>query len=313
MKVLYSPKDLITPKQSFEDNEKVVQRYIQKPLLINGLKHDLRIYVLIASVEPLIAFINEEGLARFCTTPYENPTQDAKTKDRNAHLTNFSLNKTSPNFVHTDELVEPNDGSKQTLSSYWKTLEKLGYNTEDIKKEIVKLNQHLLKAIKPFLGYFQKCIFPRSEPGKCFHILGVDILLDSKCRPWILEINASPSLSIDSTIREEIETDPVIVTNNPLKHKMKETKSKFAVSNVDLHVKSMVLGHAVKLCKKIVDDIEDYEEYDSYTQIYSPEVEHTLFSEKTVFDTLLAMFVELSGSQFFPALTPIKFCRIGKV
>lgn len=296
-----------------EENEKVMQRYIEKPLLINGLKHDLRLYLLIANVDPLIAFLNEEGLARFCTTPYEAPSHDLKNKDKNAHLTNFSINKTSPNFVHTDELTEENNGSKQTLSSYWKTMEKLGYKPDEIKEEIIKLNQYLLKAMKPFLHYFQKCIFPRSEPGKCFHVIGVDILLDSKCRPWILEINASPSLSIESTIKEEIETDPMVVTNNPLKHKNNEPKTKYAVSNVDLHVKSMAIGHAVKLCKKTVENIEDYEEYDSYTQIYSPEVEEQLFPQNNVYDILLKMFIELSGSQFFPALTSLKFCRIGKV
>ena len=61
-----------------------MQRYVQKPLLINNLKHDLRIYLLIANVDPLIAFINEEGLARFCTTAYEPPTQDTKNKDKKA-------------------------------------------------------------------------------------------------------------------------------------------------------------------------------------------------------------------------------------
>lgn len=313
MKIIYSPKDLIPAKNQFDEPEKVIQRYVEKPLLFKGLKHDLRLYLLIASVDPLIAFLNEEGLARFCTTPYESPSQETKNKDRNAHLTNFSINKSSPNFVHTDELTEENEGSKQTLSSYWKAMEKLGYKPDQIKEEIIKLNQHLLKAMKPFLQYFQKCIFPRSTPGKCFHVIGVDVLLDSKCRPWILEINASPSLNIDSTVKEVIETEPMVITNNPIKHKLNEPKSKYAISNVDLHVKSMALGHAVKLCKKSVDYIEDYEEYDSYTQIYSPEVEAKLFQGNDIYDSLLKIFIELSGTQFFPALTAIKFCRISKV
>jgi tubulin polyglutamylase TTLL11 len=36
--------------------------------------------------------------------------------------------------------------------------------------------------------------------AKCFHILGFDILLDSACKPWLLEINANPSLNIDHEV-----------------------------------------------------------------------------------------------------------------
>lgn len=48
--------------------EMVVQRYIHNPLLVDGLKFDLRVYVVIVGTYPhLSGFMCTEGLARFCT------------------------------------------------------------------------------------------------------------------------------------------------------------------------------------------------------------------------------------------------------
>ena len=41
----------------------------------------------------------------------------------------------------------------------------------------------------------------------CFHILGFDIMLDHKCKPYLLEVNHSPSFSTDSPIDMKVKGD----------------------------------------------------------------------------------------------------------
>jgi len=79
------------------DDVSVVSRYITNPLLINGHKFDLRIYVLVTSYEPLKIYVFKEGLARFASETYSSKID----KDNKfMHLTNYSINKKNDNFVY---------------------------------------------------------------------------------------------------------------------------------------------------------------------------------------------------------------------
>ena len=76
----------------------VVQEYIENPLLIEGFKFDLRLYVLVTSVDPLCIFLYDDGLVRLCTHQYQRPTSD-NFSDKMMHLTNYTVNKESNDFV----------------------------------------------------------------------------------------------------------------------------------------------------------------------------------------------------------------------
>jgi hypothetical protein len=82
-----------------------VQEYLDRPLLVDYKKFDLRIYVLVTSIDPLIAFIGEEAMVRFCTEDYQKPSKENMHKVL-GHLTNFSLNKLSDKFVNTKDIED---------------------------------------------------------------------------------------------------------------------------------------------------------------------------------------------------------------
>jgi tubulin polyglutamylase TTLL2 len=71
------------------DQQSVLQKYIHNPLLIRGMKWDMRIYVAIPQMRPMKLYLYKEGLARFSTERYDN----SKLSNLFSHLTNSSINK----------------------------------------------------------------------------------------------------------------------------------------------------------------------------------------------------------------------------
>ena len=65
---------LSNPMKLEKSNQIVVQRYLSNPFLIDELKFDLRIYVLVTCVQPLRVYLYQDGLARFSTHKFEAPS-----------------------------------------------------------------------------------------------------------------------------------------------------------------------------------------------------------------------------------------------
>lgn len=189
----------------------VCQLYVKKPLLIDGLKFDMRVYVLITSLDPLRIYTYNEGLTRFATKPYAVPTK-ANTGNTFMHLTNYSLNKFSESFSKDRE-----KGSKRTFSSLNRILSRDGYDVQRLWNEIDAMVVKTVISALPVLKHNYNAIFPRHDVIQaCFEILGVDIIIDESFKPWLLEVNHSPSFSTCEFVDKQVKSALIRDTFNLL-------------------------------------------------------------------------------------------------
>jgi len=181
-----------------EVRQYVVQRYLAQPLLVDGLKFDLRLYVVVTSVVPLKAYLFKEGLARFCTVPYQ-PPKEGNLQDACMHLTNFAVNKRSKDFQTSESISHHDEGHKRSVSAVFHQIEMTsGAKADEIWGKVASLAANTLMAMRP--GLLEFYVHERPRPlhplgPKGFQIIGLDVIIDSNAQPWLLELNANPSLS----------------------------------------------------------------------------------------------------------------------
>lgn len=207
------------------DSQFVAQRYIARPMLIENKKFDLRLYVLITSCEPLRIYLFRDGLCRLCTVDYDDKagkksSKATNLKDRCAHLTNYSVNKRSNAFVRDEECSFDDEtgeirtggecGSKRSVSWLlsWlrsqhgdEVVDRLWTNIGDIcVKTVLSILPTLVAEYRATFGEDQ------DQHSRCFEILGMDIMLDYKLQPYLIEVNHLPSFGTDAPLDKAIKS-----------------------------------------------------------------------------------------------------------
>lgn len=185
-----------TPNQVSLEEPLVVAKYISNPFLVAGHKCDLRLYVVVTSFDPLLIYIYEEGLVRFATVKYDSSHKQLWNPCM--HLCNYSINKYHSDYVKSDDPSAENVGHKWTLSALLRHLKSEGKDTallmsqiEDVViKAVLASANSIISACKMFVPH----------QNNCFELYGFDILIDSNLKPWLLEVNLSPSLNCDSPL-----------------------------------------------------------------------------------------------------------------
>lgn len=179
----------------------ICQTYISRPLLIDGYKFDLRVYALVTSVDPLRIFVYNEGLARLATDKYVEPSMD-NSDNLFMHLTNYSVNKRNSQY----ELCDDDDcGSKRNFSAINNWMRRQNYDVERFWQKIDDIVIKTILSTWPMLKHNYHACFPNHDKIQaCFEILGFDILVDCKLKPYILEVNHSPSFHTSELVDRQV-------------------------------------------------------------------------------------------------------------
>nr|XP_032813155.1 tubulin polyglutamylase TTLL4-like [Petromyzon marinus] len=173
----------------------LVQRYLHKPYLIEGSKFDLRIYVYVSSYNPLRVYVFKDGLVRFASCKYSSATKTLG--NRFMHLTNYSVNRNNTAYKSNDDRTQC-EGHKWALKALWGYLCDKGVDCRTIWEQIKDIAVKTVIASEPFVSSLLAQFVGNRR--SCHELFGFDVMLDEKLKPWLLEVNISPSLHSNSPL-----------------------------------------------------------------------------------------------------------------
>lgn len=168
----------------------VVQRYIDRPLLLRGdRKFDVRCWVLLDPDYNI--FLYREGVLRTGAVAYSVSAENLD--DKFIHLTNHCIAAKHPDFGKfeaTNEMFYPE------FSDY---LQQRFAGTGGRPPGENILDSVILPQFKRIVVDSLEAARGKMESGsdyyKSFHLFGYDFLVDADLKAWLCEINASPAVA----------------------------------------------------------------------------------------------------------------------
>lgn len=171
---------------------RIVQRYISSPLLLNGRKFDIRVYLLVGSSRPYNVFFHS-GYLRLAVNTYDNESDDLTT-----HLTNQYVQKKHPNYLGSK------DDTVWSMEQFQKYLDSEGYTEKFSLKSnwvFTELHERMKAIAYTVFKSAQTSLVPKVG---LFDLYGLDFMLDDSLNVWLLEVNTNPALHTHCTVLENV-------------------------------------------------------------------------------------------------------------